>query len=104
MSIVLSKLIDDTGTSLRSHTERKVPRHSLGFVSRNHPARTVPRPHKQIVSFEFQLGSNCSRAEEQQGEQEFHLLSPCSIVCFSSEIATVISFRVVFTPVMIWIN
>lgn len=104
MSVVLSELIDDATASLTSHTERKVPWHSLTLVIRNHPARTVSCPDKQIMSFVIQFCSNCCRTEEQQGEQEFHRLSPCSIVCLSSLIATVISFSVVFTPVMIWIN
>ena len=64
MRIVLSELIDDTTAPLRSERKRKVPRHSLSLVIRNHPTRTVACPDKQIVSFKFQLGSRDRSSEK----------------------------------------
>jgi len=101
---MLSKLIDHTSATLTCHTDREQVRHPLTLVIWEDFLHTTAGPGEEEVGLVIQLCSICSRAEKQQGEQEFQRLSPCSIVCFNSEIATVISFSVVFTPVMIWIN
>ena len=102
MSVVLSELIDYATATLRSHTERKVPRHSLSLIIWNHPAGTVACPDEEVMSFVIQLCSNCSRAEEQQGEQEIHRV-PLLIDSSSLVIAIFISSSVLFvsfkTPV-----